>query len=59
MQPVVKGIQSQGVIANVKHYYMNSQEGLISGDEKFGEGDRHSTSADVDERTQMEMYVIF
>ena len=29
VQPVVKGIQSQGVIANVKHFIDNNQEGLI------------------------------
>jgi beta-glucosidase len=50
VQPVVKGIQSQGVIANAKHYIANNQEGY------FGAGDRHSTSAIVDERTLMEMY---
>ena len=50
IQPVVKGIQSQGVIANAKHYIDNNQEGLA------GAGDRHTTSEIVDERTQMEMY---
>ena len=28
VQPVVKGIQSQGVVANAKHYIQNNQEGL-------------------------------
>jgi hypothetical protein len=56
VQPVIRGIQSQGVIANVKHYLDNNQEGLISGNEQFGAGDRHSTSEIVDERTQMELY---
>ena len=51
MQPVVQGIQSQGVIANAKHYIQNNQEGL--GPDKLGS--RHSTSEVVDERTQMEM----
>ena len=49
-QPAVRGIQSKGVIANAKHYIDNNQEGLK------GAGDRHSTSEEVDERTQMEMY---
>eukprot|EP01047_Picozoa_sp_COSAG01_P080716 COSAG01_NODE_15803_length_1298_cov_1.273561_1_plen_86_part_10 len=31
IQPVVKGIQSQGVIANVKHYALNNQEGDPNG----------------------------
>eukprot|EP00040_Diaphanoeca_grandis_P016729 m.86681 g.86681 ORF g.86681 m.86681 type:complete len:826 (-) comp25989_c0_seq1:109-2586(-) len=50
IQPVVTGIQSQGVVANAKHYINNNQEGL------HGLGDRHITTAIVDERTQMEMY---
>eukprot|EP00041_Stephanoeca_diplocostata_P029361 m.864407 g.864407 ORF g.864407 m.864407 type:complete len:703 (-) comp23547_c0_seq10:3243-5351(-) len=50
VQPIVKGIQSQGVIANAKHYLDNNQEGY------FGAGDRHFTSAVIDERTQMEIY---
>jgi beta-glucosidase-like glycosyl hydrolase len=45
VQPVVTGIQSQGVIANVKHYAMNSQE-----------TNRHGVSAVVDERTRFEIY---
>ena len=56
VQPVVTGIQSQGVIGNVKHYIDNNQEGLIGYPRpgypdapKFGAGDRHSTSAIVDE----------
>jgi beta-glucosidase len=43
-------LQSQGVIANAKHYLDNNQEGLL------GKGSRHTTSEIVDERTQMEMY---
>ena len=50
IQPLVEGIQNQGVIANAKHYIDNNQEGLR------GAGDRHTTSEIVDERTQMEMY---
>ena len=118
VQPVVRGIQSQGVIANVKHYvrahsttdtwhYLlfkkcrialcraattpdtpvvgghrwrvraqtqldNNQEGAlwlgnvpngtttataaVSQGPAQGAGDRHSTSAIVDEQTQMELY---
>ena len=29
VQPVIKGIQSQGVIANVKHFIDNNQEGAL------------------------------
>lgn len=43
--PVVKGIQSAGVIANAKHYVHNNQE-----------TDRSTVSAEVDERTRHELY---
>jgi beta-glucosidase len=43
---VVAGIQSQGVIANAKHYFNNNQE-----------DDRHGVSENVDERTQMQIYM--
>ena len=52
MQPAVSGIQSQGVIANAKHYIDNNQEGADGGTL----GSRHSTSEELDERTEMEMY---
>ena len=45
MQPVIKGIQSQNVIANAKHYIMNNQE-----------TQRNSIDEIVDERTRFEMY---
>eukprot|EP00966_Prymnesium_polylepis_P136489 3153886-Prymnesium_polylepis.1 len=45
VQPAVAGIQSQGVIANAKHWVNNNQE-----------TDRQSVSEVVDERTQFEMY---
>lgn len=40
------GIQSQGVIANAKHFINNNQE-----------IDRHGVNAVVDERTMMEIYM--
>ena len=45
IQPAVKGIQSQGVVANAKHWVMNSQE-------------THRGDIDevVDERTRFEMF---
>jgi beta-glucosidase len=43
--PIVRGIQSQHVIANAKHYINNNQE-----------QDRGSVSADVDERTRIQIY---
>lgn len=59
VQPLVVGIQGQGVMANVKHYLDNNQEGFIppNSTAQFGFGDRHSTSAEVDERTNMELYM--
>lgn len=44
--PYVEGVQSQGVIATVKHYALNNQE-----------FDRHDASSDVDERTMREIYL--
>eukprot|EP00756_Hemistasia_phaeocysticola_P051046 Hpha_TRINITY_DN26229_c0_g1::TRINITY_DN26229_c0_g1_i1::g.184661::m.184661/K05349/bglX; beta-glucosidase len=46
----VQGIQAQGVVANAKHFIDNNQEGY------FGAGDRHNSTAVIDERTQMEIY---
>lgn len=43
---VITGIQSQKVIATVKHYAANNQE-----------WDRHRVSSDVDERTLREIYL--
>ena len=42
----IRGIQSQGVLAQVKHYAANNQE-----------KQRHTVSADVDERTLREIYL--
>ena len=44
--PYIEGVQSQGVIATVKHYALNNQE-----------YNRHNVSADVDERTMREIYL--
>lgn len=41
----IKGVQSQDVMATVKHFAMNNQE-----------FDRHHVSSDVDERTMNEIY---
>ncbi|EDQ89527.1 uncharacterized protein MONBRDRAFT_32335 [Monosiga brevicollis MX1] len=45
VQPAIKGIQDQGVIANVKHYVQNNQE-----------TNRQTVSENVDERTRFEIY---
>eukprot|EP00043_Microstomoeca_roanoka_P013291 m.130236 g.130236 ORF g.130236 m.130236 type:complete len:782 (+) comp15716_c2_seq1:3-2348(+) len=45
VQPAIDGIQSQGVIANAKHYVQNNQE-----------TNRGAVSENVDERTQFELY---
>ncbi|RXS94632.1 glycosyl hydrolase [Silvibacterium dinghuense] len=44
--PYIEGVQSQGVIATVKHFAANNQE-----------WDRHNVSSDVDERTLREIYL--
>lgn len=44
--PYIEGVQSQGVIATVKHFAANNQE-----------YDRHNVSSDVDERTLREIYL--
>jgi len=44
-QPAIKGIQSQGVVANAKHYVLNNQE-----------TNRNNVSELADERTRFEMY---
>jgi beta-glucosidase len=43
--PYIQGVQSQGVIATVKHWVLNNQE-----------FNRTSTSVNIDERTQFEIY---
>jgi beta-glucosidase len=44
--PYIQGVQSQGVIATVKHYAANNQE-----------YSRHDTDSEVDERTLREIYL--
>jgi beta-glucosidase len=44
--PLIKGIQSNGILANMKHYINNNQE-----------INRVGQSANIDERTQVEMYM--
>ena len=46
VQPVVRGIQSAGVMANAKHFLDNNQE-----------ADRRTVNAVVDERTQHQLYL--
>jgi len=44
--PFIEGLQSQGVVATIKHYALNNQE-----------INRHNASSDVDERTMREIYL--
>ena len=44
--PYIEGVQSQGVIATVKHFALNNQE-----------YNRHNASSDVDERSMREIYL--
>jgi len=44
--PYIEGVQSQGVVATVKHYALNDQE-----------FNRHNASSDIDERTMREIYL--
>ncbi len=44
--PYIEGVQSQGVIATVKHYALNNQE-----------YNRHNVDVEVDERTMRELYL--
>jgi beta-glucosidase len=44
--PYIEGVQSQGVVATVKHYAANNQE-----------YSRHDTDSEVDERTLREIYL--
>jgi beta-glucosidase len=44
--PYIEGVQSQGVIATVKHFALNDQE-----------YNRHNTDSEADERTMREIYL--
>jgi beta-glucosidase len=44
--PYIQGVQSQGVIATVKHYALNNQE-----------YNRHNVDSEADERTMREIYL--
>jgi beta-glucosidase len=44
--PFIEGVQSQGVVATVKHYALNNQE-----------YNRHNADSQVDERTMREIYL--
>ena len=52
----IKGAQGQGVIANVKHFAANNQEGADQADGCIV-GNRFSVDARVDERTLREIYL--
>ena len=45
VQPVIKGIQQNKVVANAKHYVLNNEE-----------SNRMGVSENADERTRFEMY---
>ena len=52
----IRGLQKQGVIANVKHFAVNNQEGRKLANGTVA-GNRYKVDARVDERTLMEMYL--
>ncbi len=52
----IRGLQAQGVIANVKHFAANNQEGKEL-PIRVVEGARYMVDARVDERTLREMYL--
>lgn len=54
----VKGAQSEGVLGNIKHYLMNTQEGIVGVPPLTSAvGGRHLVNAVVDERTLREIYL--
>jgi beta-glucosidase len=52
----IRGAQAQGVIANVKHFAVNNQEGQERPDGTVA-GSRYTVDARVDERTLAELYL--
>ncbi len=54
----IRGTQSEGVMANVKHYVMNTQEGLIGLPPiTAAVSGRHVVNVVIDERTLREIYL--
>ena len=54
----IRGLQSEGVIGNVKHYAVNNQEGAPPGTLVGGsQGSRQTVNVVLDERTLREMYL--
>jgi beta-glucosidase len=54
----IRGVQSEGVIGNVKHYALNNQEGQPPGTIVGGsQGSRQTVDVVVDERTMREIYL--
>jgi beta-glucosidase len=53
--PYIRAMQRQGVIADVKHFAANNQEGLRVGGETIGS--RFTVDAEVGERTLREIYL--
>ena len=53
--PYIRSLQRQGVIADVKHFAVNNQEGRRVGNETIGS--RYTVDAEVGERTLREIYL--
>ena len=53
--PYIRSLQRQGVIADVKHFAVNNQEGRRVGSETIGS--RYTVDAEVGERTLREIYL--
>ncbi|ULQ46069.1 glycoside hydrolase family 3 C-terminal domain-containing protein [Flagellatimonas centrodinii] len=55
----VRGAQSEGVLANAKHFLMNTQEGIVGVPPLLSlVGGRQTVNAVVDERTLHELYLL-
>lgn len=54
----IQGVQSEGVIANVKHYLPNNQEGQVGTPAISVIGSRVLVNAVIDERTMREIYLL-
>ena len=54
----VRGLQSEGVLANIKHYLMNTQEGVVGVPPLAAAvGGRNLVNVVIDERTLREIYL--